>query len=315
MHVYMFPGQSSIDPHMMARALRINPSGTRTLRSASDILGRDLASQFSGPQGAEFSSNRDVQISVFLTTHIHLEALNDRGVTSDFSLGLSLGEFNHLVHIGALPFTEALQLVDQRGQLYDAGPRGCMISVFPVELEAVTWAIACARTLGVVEISNFNTPTQHVLAGDEAAVLMAAQLLEDEHSARAVMIERNIPMHCSRFSDVAELFRLHLESAPWSPTRLAYLPNITGIPIARPCSQDFVRCLTAHVHRPVQWRSSIEHLAQIHPEAVFVEVGPRNVLYNMLSRRWLKVARQRTDDEQDPLATFEGAVESLRNAA
>jgi [acyl-carrier-protein] S-malonyltransferase len=313
-HVFMFPGQSSIDPQMMRRALRINPLGTALLARASEILQRDLVSWLADPAGVAFTSNRQLQVGVFLATQMHLDALAAHGIFGDCSLGLSLGEYSHLVHIGALDFADALRLVDRRGELYDAGPSGCMVSVFPVEIEAVDDAVRRASAHGVVEISNYNSPTQHVLAGDAKAVESAAQLLEDEHSAHVVTIERRIPMHCSRFSSVAEAFRPHLAAASWKAPRRAYLPNVDGSSMESATQADFVRCLSEHVHRPVRWRSSIEQIAARCPEAVFVEVGPRNVLHNMLSKRWLPVPRLRTDDDVDPVATFAATVGALRHA-
>ena len=315
MQVFMFPGQSSIDPHMMLRALRIDPRGLALLARASDILQRDLTAAFSDPAGVAFTTNRQLQIGVFLATQMHLDALAAQGIHGDCSLGLSLGEYSHLVHIGALDFADALRLVDRRGELYDAGPSGCMVSVFPVDLDTVDDAVRRASVHGVVEISNYNSPTQYVLAGDATAVDSAAQILEDEHSAHVVTIERKIPMHCSRFSTVAEAFRPHLAAASWKDPRRAYLPNVTGSSMPSPTHADFVRCLSEHVHRPVRWRASIEQLHERWPQAVFIEVGPRNVLHNMLSKRWLPVARLRTDDEGDPVATFAATVDALRHAA
>jgi [acyl-carrier-protein] S-malonyltransferase len=300
---------------MMLRALRIDPHGGAILARASEILQRDLITSLSAPAGVAFTSNRQLQVGVFLATQMHLEALVARGIVGDCSLGLSLGEYSHLVHIGALDFADALRLVDRRGELYDAGPPGCMVSVFPVDLEAVEDAVRRASAHGVVEISNYNSPTQYVLAGDAKAVESAAQLLEDEHAAHVVTIERNIPMHCSRFSSVAEAFRPHLAAASWKEPRCAYLPNVDGSRMESPTQADFVRCLSEHVHRPVRWRASIEQLAARSPTAVFIEVGPRNVLHNMLSKRWLPVPRQRTDDDVDPVATFAATVGALRHAA
>jgi len=311
----MFPGQSSIDPQMMLRALRIEPRSNAILARASEILQRDLVTPLSDPAGVAFTSNRQLQVGVFLATQMHLEALAAHGIVGDCSLGLSLGEYSHLVHIGALDFADALRLVDRRGELYDAGPPGCMVSVFPVELEAVDDAVRRASAHGVVEISNYNSPTQYVLAGDMPAVESAAQMLEDEHAAHVVTIERNIPMHCRRFSPVAEAFRPHLAAAPWKKPRCAYLPNVVGSSMESPTPADFVRCLSDHVHRPVRWRDSIEHLAARWPRAVFIEVGPRNVLHNMLSKRWLPVPRLRTDDDDNPVTTFTATVDALRHAA
>src|SRR5690606_9285414 len=106
--VLLFPGQSSRDGDMVARALRMAPSAARrVLEEASDVLSRDLIAHYKGDPRAQFATNRDVQIGVFVTNHVHLEALRERGIEAPVSLGLSLGEYNHLVHIGAFSFADA----------------------------------------------------------------------------------------------------------------------------------------------------------------------------------------------------------------
>jgi [acyl-carrier-protein] S-malonyltransferase len=70
-----------------------------------------------------------------------------------------------------------------------------------------------------------------------------------------------------------------------------------------------------HVHRPVRWRDSLELLAEQHPDAVFVEVGPRAVLFNLLSRSWLPVQKRKTDSSGDLKTDFAALVEELSHGA
>ncbi len=44
---------------------------------------------------------------MFVANHMMLSLLQAEGVDAELSLGLSLGEYNHLVHIGALELPEA----------------------------------------------------------------------------------------------------------------------------------------------------------------------------------------------------------------
>src|SRR4051794_31373407 len=112
----MFPGQSSGYPGMLDRAVASWPAGAAIVDRASAILNRDLAEQYREGNDHAFESNEDVQVGVFLTSYLYQQALTDRGVVGDLSLGLSLGEYNHLVHIGAIEFDDALRLVATRGR-------------------------------------------------------------------------------------------------------------------------------------------------------------------------------------------------------
>ncbi len=292
----MFPGQSSADPAMIARARTLGPAAEQVLADAAAVLGEAGVARYAGADQLPLETNRDVQISVFLGTQMHLRALQAAGIEAQCSLGLSLGEYSHLVHIGALDFADALRLVAERGAAYDQSAHGVMVAVLGATGDEVAEAVDRARTCGVVVISNYNAPTQHVIAGERAAVEAAAAWLQEETGASTVETESRVPMHSPLLAPVADRFRPVLAQAPWRPARLPYLPNVSAAPIDRPDPAHFVERLTAHVTAPVRWRESIERLAADHPSACFVEVGPGSVLFNMLSRRWLDVRRERTDN-------------------
>jgi hypothetical protein len=99
--VFMFPGQSSRDPGMLDRIVALRPANRDVLAEASETLSYDLRA------ATAFATNRDVQLAVFVANHMLLQTLDAAGITAELSLGLSLGEYNHLVHIGCLPFADA----------------------------------------------------------------------------------------------------------------------------------------------------------------------------------------------------------------
>ena len=111
-HVFMFPGQSSRYVGMLDRIAEVWPRAKDVVADASEIVGRDLGKLYREGDESLFAKNRNVQVGVFLTTHLHLSALQSMGVDARYSLGMSLGEFNHLVHIGAL--IEESQTANQR---------------------------------------------------------------------------------------------------------------------------------------------------------------------------------------------------------
>jgi [acyl-carrier-protein] S-malonyltransferase len=287
---WLFPGQSSWKSGMLRTAAGLHESAARLLGDACSLLGREL---LVSDAEAKPRSNRDVQVGVFVATMMHLVALESRGVHASGSLGLSLGEYAHLVHIGALEFADALRLVEVRGELYDRGPAGMMAAVFPMSPEELASVVEGAGHVGVVTIANFNSPMQSVVSGERAAVEHVRAVLERDHDVEVIVIEERVPMHSPVLEPLAEAFRVHLERASWGRARSPYHPNVTGELMTSPRPADFVRCLTGHVHRPVQWRASME--ARALQDAVFVEVGPGSVLTNLLQRRWLPNRKYRTD--------------------
>jgi [acyl-carrier-protein] S-malonyltransferase len=312
--VFMFPGQSSRYPGMLDKLARLHPRAGEVLAQAADSLGRDLRSHYSEDNPGAFDRNVDVQIGVFVANHMMLSILQAEGVDAELSLGLSLGEYNHLTHIGALDFVDALRLVKARGEAYDAGPRGFMASVQPLDLETLEEVVESIRAqgLGVLEIVNLNSPRQHVLSGDQAAVEAAVAVLEDEHYVVPTIIERQVPMHASIFAPVGEALRPHLRRARFRTARRPYFPNRVGVPVPSASHDEYVAMLADHVHTPVLWRRSIDHVIASHPDAVLVEVGPRQVLFNLLDRKWISRPRYCTDCREDAAGHLAGVLDALR---
>lgn len=316
--VFMFPGQSSRDAGMFDRLFSLRPENRERVKQASDLLGRDLLAQYHRDNPEAFAQNRDVQVGVFLANQLFLETLTEHGITAEHSLGLSLGEYNHLVHIGCLDFESALRLVDARGAAYDRGAElcgGAMASCFPIELDELLEVVERARNHGSLDVGNLNSPQQHVISGEHAAVNAAIDILEEEFSIDPVVIEQRVPMHSSRFRPVADLLAPALSAARFLPAQKPYLPNVLAQLLANPSAETIVGLLLRHVYEPVRWRESIELLCETLPNTHFIEVGPRGVLYNLLSPRWKRVERFKTDNADDVKTAFTATCARLRDAA
>ncbi len=283
---------------MLQRVMHAFPAAKKVVEHASEVLGRDLIKVYEAGESA-FERNRDVQVGVFLTSHLYLKILSDNGIEADTSLGLSLGEYNHLVHIGALDFTDALILVNARGKVYDEGPRGMMAAMFPLEAEDVADIVKRASEAGCVQIANFNTPSQFVVAGETEAVKAAMRIAEDEFAIDPVIIEKQIPMHTEVFRPVADALLPHLKLAKFKHPRRPYVSNVLGNIVDDVSPARIIELLARHVYSPVLWREAIDAIIERQPDAVFVEVGPRGMLYNMLQKRWHANQKFKTDVTDD----------------
>ncbi|MEZ4445054.1 MAG: ACP S-malonyltransferase [Polyangiaceae bacterium] len=294
--ICMFPGQSSLEPSMLAEASTRWPRTTaETLERAERRLGEDLSRHLTEVVPR---SNRDVQLTVFLTNHVHMLARAPSDAAA--SLGLSLGEYNHLVHIGALGFEDAAALVGARGEAYDRGPRGCMAAVFPLPVAELEPILGRARVEGCVTITNYNSPTQSVIGGEERAVEAAIALIEEETFAQVRRLASDIPMHAPIFRSVVAAFRPALEGAPWREPRLPYRPNVGARRLDAPTPADFVEHLARHVCEPVEWQASIDRVVAELPTATLLEIGPGKVLTQLLRRPWTAASRLAVAEEVHP---------------
>lgn len=313
--VFMFPGQSSRYPGMLDKLVTLHAPNVDVLDEASDVLRRDLRRHYRADNPLAFERNVDVQVGVFLANHMFMKTLESRGVQADLSLGLSLGEYNHLVHIGALDFRDALSTVQARGDVYDTGPAGEMASLQPIDLADLRDIVVRARRRGVIEIANLNSPRQHVVSGERDAVAAAIRIAEEEYYAQGVVIERRIPMHSSMFDRVAARYRAHLDDVRFRRPRLPYLPNRLGCLLGTPTREQFVQLLSEHVRHPVLWRLSVDHVREHWRDATFVEVGPMSVLKNLMNRKWCRNRTYCTDRREGTALHLEQLVAELHRSA
>jgi [acyl-carrier-protein] S-malonyltransferase len=203
-----------------------------------------------------------------------------------------LGVFTHLGQLGALSAACADAIVAARGACSDAGPRGAMAAVQPVAIADVEPVIRRIRgQLGLdaseLDVSNDNSPKQVVIAGRADAVRAACTAIADELYAITTIIDDQIPMHVGRFRPAAMALRPVLEAASWSLPTATWWSNVEGGPIADVTQARMVQLMVRHVYERVRWRSLVDGLVARHPNAVFVEVGPRTVLTGLFARgRW-----------------------------
>lgn len=294
---FLFPGQNSRYPEMLQNLVARDPANAAVLEHASDTLGRDLRSHFRPDNAAIFAHNRDVQIGVFLANHMHWQTLHRAGLKAEYSAGLSLGEFNHLVHIGALGFEDALRVLTVRGEAYQNAPRGMMAAVFPVVPEEVQAVVAAQHHDDKLAIAMYNTPQQCVLSGDRSAVEAATAQVVDECYAESAVVDESLPMHSPLFKQVGDAIRPVLRAAKWQMPSKPYLSNTKGAFVLNPSAEDFVELLSAHPWQPVRWRDCMEHLARVDTDMVFVETGPKSVLTRFFAKRWLNPRRYNTDSD------------------
>lgn len=296
---------------MIDKLLAADPANVEWIERASNVLQRDVREHYHASNVVMFARNRDVQVGVFLANHLHWQMLHRAGLRADYSAGLSLGEYNHLVHIGALEFDAALRLVDARGRAYDNGPRGKMVALFPSTAAEVEQALGESVGSASVWIAMVNTPGQTVLSGEAAAVDMAATAVADHLGIQSVVIEEALPMHSPLFRGVGEVLGSALESAPWTTPSKPYLPNTTGVFEQKLEPAVFVDRLSRHVWSLVRWRESMETLARDGAVTACVEAGPKSVLTGMFRKNWLSPRRWSTDVAENIEATVATIVREL----
>lgn len=283
---FQFPGQGSQQVGMGKDLAERFPAAARIFARADEVLGFPLSRLcFEGPAEA-LNDTINAQPAILTASVAALRVLEERGESPTCVAGHSLGELTALVAADALTFEDALLLVRERGRLMKAaGARrpGGMAAVLGLDTNEV--AAICEHisqeTGGYVGIANDNSPGQVVISGDETALAAGIEAMHAAGARRVIRLAVSIAAHSPLMAEAAAAFRHALEKVPFRQPRIPFIANATTEELTEPESirEALVRQLTS----PVRWRESVRRM--IHRGvARFVEVGPGDVLTNLLRR-------------------------------
>lgn len=300
--VFMFPSQSSRYPGMIKKIATLRPEVAGVLKEASEILGEDLESRYLADDPDMFREKRDQRLGAFLVNLMYQRALESSGIEARYSLGFSLGEYNHLLHIGALDLEEALRILVRPSPPDLPDPQGERAVVYRIRLKPLLERVERAQELGVVEVGGMLSPHIHYIAGEAEPVRWAcARLKEELPESRTMYMPVKLPLHSSLMRPIAERLGQYLAGRDLRMPQLPYLPNATGELVHAPDKATLVDLMERHLYEAVHWRQSIDNLIRKHKDAVFVEVGPRRALcaFFYLEKKWHPGTRYYITDNMD----------------
>jgi [acyl-carrier-protein] S-malonyltransferase len=200
--------------------------------------------------------------------------------------GHSLGEFTAYHAADAISLPGAAQLVRRRGDLmYETGTSrpGTMAAI----LGTLTTSIEdiCKRAskdAGEVVPANFNTDEQIVISGETSGVERAMELAKEAGAKRAIRLPVSGAFHSPLMQPaVVGLTNAIATSAFTDPVYPVY-SNVTAEPTTT--ATDAKDLLLRQLTSPVRWSTEVRNMAAQYPDALFVEMGPGNVLTGLMGR-------------------------------
>ncbi len=145
--------------------------------------------------------------------------------------GHSLGEFTALAAAEALAFPSVVKLVRTRAELMQqAVPKGegAIAAVLGLDDEAIVAACSEAALGQVVDLVNFNSPGQVVIAGHAAAVKRALEGCKARGAKRALLLPMSVPAHSSLMRPAAEKFAEQLKNIRVQKPKIAFWSPVDG---------------------------------------------------------------------------------------
>ena len=282
---FVFPGQGSQSVSMLSDLAIHFPQVQSTFSEASDALGYDLWQLVSaGPAESlnETHRTQPAMLAAGIAVWRSWQSISD--VSPSYLAGHSLGEYTALVAAEALSFTDAIKLVEQRGQfMQHAVPagEGAMAAILGLDDDLVREICKVAAEKGVAEAVNFNSPGQVVIAGSVDAINNAIELAKEKGAKRALLLPVSVPSHCQLMKPAADRLATSLENISIQTPKIPVLHNVSVT--TTDSEEDIKQLLAQQLYSPVRWVETIQYLAKQGVDTL-IECGPGKVLAGLTKR-------------------------------
>ncbi|RUO25639.1 [acyl-carrier-protein] S-malonyltransferase [Aliidiomarina minuta] len=280
---FIFPGQGSQSTGMLADMASQFSQVEATFAEASEALGYDLWDLVQNNPDNKLNQTEYTQPALLAASVAVYRCLQDSVTKPVIMAGHSLGEYSALVCAGALPFTQALQLVQKRGQaMQNAVPEGsgAMAAVIGLADEAIEKACAEAAGDEIVAPVNYNSPGQVVIAGQKAAVERASEACKAAGAKRVLPLPVSVPSHCALMKPAA--IELEKELTQVS-IKQPLLPVLHNVDVTQATGDSIAKALVQQLYSPVLWTQTIEYIAKQGVTHLY-ELGPGKVLTGLTKR-------------------------------
>ena len=288
---FLYPGQGSQYVNMLKPLRAAEPIVAETFaeadRTMTTLLGTALSEFiFVDKADADAVAKAEnhlrqtaiTQPAVLATDLALTRLLAAYGVTPDFAMGHSLGEYGALLAADALPFADALEAVSARGRemtRFAPEDKGRMAAVFaPIgEIERILKTVE-----GYVVIANVNSNRQAVIGGATKPVEQAMEAFQ-KAGYEVSPLSVSHAFHTSIVAGASEPLRVVLERLHVESPHLPVVANTSGefYPTGPNVVPQMLDILAKQVASPVQFIKGLRTLYEAGAR-VFVEVGPKKAL-------------------------------------
>ena len=292
---YLFPGQNSHQVGMGRDVYARYPAARAVYDKADAFLEFPLSQLCFEGDSAELTKTINQQPAIFVTSLANWAVIQaGEWPRAAYMAGHSMGEITALTAAGSISFYAGLQLVRERGRLMQAAGEkqaGGMMAILALSAEKleVVCRQAAAETGLIVQIANDNCPGQLIISGHIEALALAATLAKEAGARKITQLDISVAGHSPLMADVATAFGTLLADTPVNTPQVPVISNLTAEPLPAPRR---IRAELQHqITQPVRWTESMQTLVKRGVDT-FIEVGPSNVLTQLLKRIDRSVTRK-----------------------
>ena len=283
----IFPGQGSQFAGMGHDFYLKYDISREIYKRLDDILERDLSNLIFSDKSDLLMQTQNSQPSIMATSvaiynALVYEKLLTRG-SFHFVAGHSLGEYSALVINESLIFEDSVRLLQIRSKaMQESMPLGTggMIALIGCSNNVVEDVIARAKEVGKIYIANDNAHGQIVLSGEVNAIDYIEANAKMLNIKRAIKLPVSAPFHCELIQRASKTMQTEIINYKFRPFTVPLYSNVTSEICS---SSEICNLLIDQIVSKVRWREIIENMIR-DGVSRFIEIGPGNVLTNLVKR-------------------------------
>lgn len=275
----VFPGQGSQSNGMGIELAERFPSIKKIIEIARNKSGIDFFNVVNSDE--KLAQTEYSQLVIYMLSCALYEILDIKKMRVSLLAGHSLGEFSAVYASGAITFEYGLELVQKRAQLMESAAiknQGAMAAVLGLSQDEVEKVL---KEISDLFIANINSQNQIVVSGTSESIEKCKELFTNAGAKRFVKLNVNGAFHSSFMSEPALEFGKYIENENITSPRVPVLSNINTKPLAN--KKEIEEELSNQMCSKVNWLGCVLRAKEMGVKT-FVEVGPGNVLSNLIKR-------------------------------
>ena len=276
---FIFPGQGSQSTGMGLDLCNNFEAAKKIYESANISLGKKISDIcFSGPD-EDLRKTINAQSAIVTTSIAALEAFRTKcSIIPAVSLGHSLGEYCAMYCAGVMDFKTTIKAIQKRSELMDEATKstqGTMAAVIGSSVEIINDCVKQASELGLVQIANYNDPTQIVITGEIEAVNKASELIKEKGARKVIPLAVSGGFHSKLMTSAKDGFVDFVKNLELNDAKIPVITNVDAKVTTK--SEDFREKMPNQINSSVMWNQSI-NCAVDSGVKTFIEFGNGKIL-------------------------------------
>lgn len=304
---FIFPGQGSQSAGMGLDLANNFESAKKVYDTADTVLGKKISEIcFNGPD-EDLKQTINAQSAIVTTSIAALSAFREicPDVKPTMTLGHSLGEYCAMYCANVMDLETTIKAIQKRSELMDEATKttkGTMAAILNATMENINQSIKEASSLGLVQVANYNDPTQVVITGEVEAVNKASELIKERGAKRVVPLAVSGGFHSKLMTSARDSFVDFVKTLELNEAKIPVITNVDAKETI--LADDFREKMPNQINSSVMWVQSIQHAIEQGVDT-FIEFGNGKVLAGLNRKISSEITTYNVYDSESLKATVE----------